>query len=582
MNTHFHRLEAMGQKDVDLLLTHATLVNVLSGELQEGTDIAIHGEDIVGIGPGYRATHTLDCRGKFIIPGLIDAHIHLESTKLSIPQAARLMARFGTSTVITDPHEIGNVAGVEGILYQMDSAKDNGYLHVDFTILSCVPALPDPDIDTAPNTLTPDKLRLFLGRDEVVGLGEMMNVPGVLLGLPDVLRKIEDFTTHRLVVDGHAPMLSGYALNACIGAGIGSDHESTDLQEAREKLRRGMVVMIREGSSEKNLDTLLPLIDPRNASRLMFASDDLDPTDLLERGHINHLVRRAVAHGIDPIVAVQMATISPATYFGISHRVGAVCPGRFADLVVLDDLVSFDPKMVVHRGKIVFRDGALCEAGTPSDCHLHPTMHAVLPTTQALTVPAVEGQKARIMEVVAGQILTRERFVSPRIVGDVMVPDPAQDIAKVCVFERHRGTGSFGVAFVRGFGIQRGAMGSSVGHDSHNLIVVGMDDESILKCARQICEMGGGQAALYDSHVETLPLPIAGLMSPEPAEQVADAETRLEAFCAQKLGVTLQRPMAALSFMALPVIPELRITDRGLFSIAPGGYPQSVQTFSCK
>ncbi|MBR4985911.1 MAG: adenine deaminase [Proteobacteria bacterium] len=569
-----YREEACARKKAGLILKNCRLVNVLSGEI-EPTDIAICGAQIVGLGQGYEADRVIDVAGRYVYPGFIDAHIHLESTKLTVPEAARMMARCGTAAVVTDPHEIGNVAGLDGLAYQMDAAADNGYLDVFFVIPSCVPTLTDPSIESAPATLDAQKLRMAAQHEAVVGLGELMNVPGILFGDPEVLRKMADFRARGLVLDGHAPMLGGPALNAYIYMGVQSDHESTHLDEAREKLRRGMFVMIREGSSEKNLDALLPLVNGKNTARLMFASDDLDPSDLQARGHINHLVARAVGAGVDPITAIQMATLSPACYFNLQHRLGAVFPGADASLVIAPDLVHFEPDIVLHRGAIVFQDGRLVEHDTPRP-HLHPTMNCKLPALEALQIRAGAPCDIRVIDLVSGQILTRESREHAAIQDDRIIADPARDIAKTCVFERHHGSGAFGIAFVRGFGIKRGAIGSSVGHDSHNLVVVGTNDADMLACARLICSMGGGQAAVLGSESAALPLPVAGLMSDAPAQSVIDAEQCLDQFCSQKLGITHPRPMAALSFMSLPVIPELRITDQGLFSIAPGGYPQKV------
>ena len=574
-----HIRQALGKEKADLVLRNCRLVNVLSGEIEEGVDIAVCDREIVGIGPGYEAEREIDVAGRYVYPGLIDAHIHLESTKLRASEAGRLMAQHGTAAVITDPHEIGNVAALDGIGWQMDSCANNGYIHVWFVAPSCVPALPDAAIESAPSCLDPAKLRMIAESPCIVGLGELMNVPGILLEDPLVLEKIADFRRRKLVVDGHAPMLSGHALNACIYAGVQSDHESTSLPEAREKLRRGMYLMIREGSSERNLDALLPLVTEKNASRIMFASDDLDPSDLQERGHIDHLLRRAVTQGLDPICALQMATLTPAIYFGLQDRLGAIFPGALADLVISPDLQEFRPDLVLHEGKIVFENGKIQDIPTIPGFPLHPTMNVRLPSIESLRVPAIPNRPIRLIELVPGQILTREVQECPKIGDGAILCDPERDIAKVCVFERHRGSGAFGLGFVRGLGIQRGAIGSSVGHDSHNLIVVGMTDADILHCAQMIRDMGGGQAAVFGESSEKLPLPIAGLISDDTAENVIAAERSLDAFCTNFLGISLHRPMAALSFMALPVIPELRITDQGLFSIAPGGYPQKVSIF---
>ena len=574
-----YRAQAAGKIPADLVLNHCRLVNVLSGEIEEDVTIAICGDEIVGIGADYVGKETVDVGGKYVYPALVDAHIHLESTKLTITEAARLMSRNGTGTVITDPHEIANVCGLDGIAYQMDAASDNGRINVFFTVPSCVPALPDPNVETFGALLGPSKLRIFHDHPWVVALGEMMNVPGILMEDDKVIRKIESFMETGKTIDGHAPMLGGQTLNAYIYAGIDSDHESTTCAEAIEKVRRGMDIMIREGSSERNLDAVLPAVNDGNASRFMFASDDLDPSDLMRRGHINHLVARAVKAGLSPIRALQMATIHPARHFHLYPRLGAIRPGARADLVIAEDLVDFVPNDVMHGGVFVFRDGREMPAGRCVPRYLRPAMNVRLPEVEALAVAAKEGHRIHLIDMVPGQILTQEAVETPTVVDHYVVPDAEKGIAKVCVFERHHASSAFGMGFVRGFGMKCGAMGSSVGHDSHNIVVVGMNDDDILRCAKLIRDNNGGQAAVLGEMREVLPLPIAGLMSPETAENVVFTEHRLDAFCAEKLGVTLERPMAALSFMSLPVIPNIRITDQGLFRVAPGAYPLKISLF---
>ncbi len=574
-----YRSQALGKKPADLVLTHCRMVNVLSGEIEEDVTIAICGHEIVGIGKEYEGKQTIDVAGKYVYPSLIDAHIHLESTKLTIAEASRIMSRFGTGTVITDPHEIANVCGIEGIAYQMDSASDNGRMNVYFAIPSCVPALPDPQVETFGAHLGPSKLQLFKDHPWVVALGEMMNVPGVLMEDDKVLEKIRDFLVAGKTVDGHAPMLSGQALNACLYTGIDSDHESTSGEEALEKVRLGMDIMIREGSTERNLDAILPVVNAYNASCFMFASDDLDPSELMARGHINHLVSRAVKSGMSPVRALQLATIHPARHFHLYPRIGAIRPGAQADLVISEDLVEFIPTAVIHAGAFVYRDGQSLPAGRHVPRFLRPAMNVVLPNIEALAVQPKAGGKLHAIELVPGQILTREAVVEPTLVDGLVVADPQKDLAKTCVFERHHASGAFGIAFVRGFGMKRGAIGSSVGHDSHNIIVVGMNDDDMIRCARTIEAMKGGQVAVLGEKNEILPLPIAGLMSPDSAEEVVLAEARLDAFCAEVLGITLAHPMAALSFMSLPVVPNMRITDQGLFRVLPGAYPQKISLF---
>lgn len=560
-----------------MLLKNLKLVNVLSGEVEENVDIAIQGQIITNIGEDLHDDEEIDLGGRYVYPALIDAHIHLESTKLTVGECGKLMAKCGTGCVVTDPHEIANVCGLAGIDFQRACAADNGCMDVFFTAPSCVPALKDSAIESYANDLGPDALRTLLDDPSVVALGEMMNVPGVLMKNEEVWQKIRDYREAGRTIDGHAPMLGGEALCACIAAGVDSDHESTNAGEAREKIRRGMEIMIREGSSEKNLDALLPVVNAFNANHFMFASDDLDPSDLMRRGHINHLVARAVSSGMPAMRALQMATINAARHFKIDHLVGSIKPGARANLVVADDLVTFLPVHVMHAGQFVVKHGEIVESVRPG-VHAAPrAMNLRLPAVEQLAVPACMGKVAHAMELVPGQILTNEVVFEPVVEAGCAVANGA--FAKVCVFERHKGSGAFGVGFVKGLGIQRGAIGSSVGHDSHNLVVVGMNDHDMIRCAEIIRDMQGGQAAVLGDCAKTLPLLVAGLMSDQSAEDVVRAESELDDFCHDQLGVALDRPMAALSFMSLPVIPNIRITDQGLFRVAPGAYPVKMSIY---
>lgn len=571
--------QTLGQEKADLRLDHCRLVNVLSGRIEEDVSIAIAGERVVGVGNGYCADKVVDVGGKFVYPGLIDAHIHLESCKLRISEISRQMVRHGTSAVVTDPHEIANVAGLDGVAFQLDSARDTSLMDVFFTAPSCVPAIEDRAVETYGASLDAEKMRMLAGVPEVVALGEMMNVPGVLMGNPEVYAKIQHFRSQKLCIDGHAPLLSGPALNACIAAGVMSDHESTALAEAQEKLDRGMFVMIREGSCERNLEALWPLINAYNAGRIMFASDDLDPVDMSERGHIDHILRRIVAKGIHAIQAIQMATLSPANYFHLEGH-GAIYPGSYANLVIAPNLVDFEPECVIHRGREVYsKNAGLSEINETKERFLRNCMNLVLPTVESLKIPFVAGKKARVLTLVPQQILTLEEWYEPRELDGAIATDETLDIAKAVVFERHRGTGAFGVCLVRGFGIKRGAIGSSVAHDSHNVIVVGMNDEDIWKVAERIRDLGGAQVAVCGNECVEMPLPIAGLMSRVPAQEVVAQEKSLNDFMHSQLGVSIARPMAALSFMSLPVIPHLRITDQGILRVMPGAYPKVVDVY---
>lgn len=571
-----YREHALGLEPADLVLTNCRLVNVLSGAVEEGVSIAVSGTRVVGIGD-YRGTEEVDLGGQFVYPGLMDAHIHLESSKMTIPQLARAVNRCGTTSIFADPHEIANVASVEGISYLLDTAAHNERLSVFFTVPSCVPAIPDPGIETFAATMGPTKLRTFFNNPWFVVLGEVMNMPGAIYGDEKVLEKLSDFRQLELPIDGHAPLLSGRELNAYIYVGIRSDHESTSPSEAREKLARGMHVMIREGSTESNLRDLLPIVTDLNYSRIMFASDDLDPLDLEERGHINYILRTAVAAGLDPIRAVQMATVNVATYFDL-RDLGAIFPGSRADIVIAPDLREFRPSAVIRGGKFVFRDGIDVPVGQEPQYFLRSMMNVVLPPLEGLRVAAADGMM-RIIGVVENQIITEELHLGPKIAGGLAVPDPERDIAKVCVFERHHDSGSFAVGFIRGLGLRRGAVGSSVSHDSHNIIAAGVDDEDILRAADLIRGMQGGQVAVAGPEEAVLPLPIAGLMYPGRFEDLVFMERKLLAFCRDAVGSRLKSPISTLSFMALPVIPNLKITDRGLIQILPGQYPRRVPLF---
>ncbi len=573
-----HREAALGAQPADLVLANARLVNVLSGRIEEGVSIAIAGSRVVGVGD-YRGAERIDLGGRYVYPGLMDAHIHLESSKLTVPEVARAMSRHGTTAVVADPHEIANVASIEGVSYLLDTAAHNERMSVYFGIPSCVPAIPDPELETFASYLGPTKLRTFFNNPWFVALGEMMNMPGAIYGDPKVLEKLREFQQRGLRADGHAPMLEGKALNAYVYLGIGSDHESTSAAEAQEKLDRGMYVMMREGSTESNLRSLLPIINDLNSHRLLLASDDLDPIDLAERGHMDHMLRLLVQHGVHPIRALQMATINVADYFGL-RNVGAIFPGARADLVIAADLERFEPSAVMRGGRFVVRDGAEQPVGREKVRYLRSTMNAALPPLEALALRSESERRVRCIEALEAQIITEEGVGEPIWRDGVALPNPEQDLAKICVFERHRNSGGFGVGFVRGLGLRKGAVGSSVAHDSHNIIVAGTNDADILQVARRIEQLGGGQVAMAGSESRAIPLPVAGLMSELSFEEVVAQERALHAFCSDALGSTLKRLPSALSFMSLPVIPKLKITDRGLVRIDPSQYPQRVSVWA--
>jgi adenine deaminase len=475
---------------------------------------------------------------------------------------ARAVVACGTTTVVADPHEIANVLGTEGIDYMLDSSQGQP-MNIYFTLPSCVPATP---METSGATLTAEDLLPFIGHERILGLAEMMNYPGVITEDPEVLRKIEMARTGHKPVDGHAPGLSGRDLCAYISAGISSDHECTTEREATEKLNLGMHIMIREGTAAKNLKALLPVVNERTARRMMWCTDDRHPQDILVKGHIDSMVRDAIGAGLDPVIAIQMATINPAEYFRI-NTVGAIAPGRKADLVVFSNLNSPQMEAVYSGGVLVAEHGKISpDIALPDPVRVPPSMNVDMKQID-LCIPLANG-RIRVMDIVPDQIITGQRIVEPKISGGKIVADTSRDILKIAVIERHTGSGNVGKGFVRGLGLKRGAIASSVAHDSHNIIVAGTNDDDMNVAIRTLVKMGGGLAAVYDKKVcAELALPIAGLMSLEPIPAVRDRIEHLIR-AARELGTTLDDPFMTLSFLALPVIPELKITDKGLVDVA--------------
>lgn len=549
---------ARGEEEAELLLKNARLVNVLSGEIHPA-DVAIAETQVVGIG-AYDAKEVVDLEGAYLCPGLIDGHVHIESSMLRIPEFARVVVPRGTTTVVADPHEIANVLGLDGILYMMESSKGSP-LVVYFMLPSCVPS---SELETAGSRLMSYDMSPLLREDWVVGVAEMMNYPGVLARNEDVLARIAIADGKR--VDGHAPRLTGKDLNAYIAAGIASDHESSTLEEAREKLQRGMYVMIREGSVAKNMEELLPLVTPENARRCMLVSDDNGPAQLLEYGHMDHIVRKAIRLGLKPVLAIQMATVNAAEYFGL-HGVGAVGPGYRADLVVFEDFESFEIKKVYRGGRLVAEDGEMLAMGGESrPVPLRGTVNVAWIELEHFHIRA-EGSRARVIELTQDQLVTEQGVHEVKTVDGLAVADVERDILKLAVIERHLASGNTGLGFVKGFELKRGALASSVAHDSHNIIVVGTNDQDMMTAAVQIVKMQGGLVVAADGQVlATVPLPIAGLMSDRSAWEVrAEMEGAEEA--ARDIGCILPTPFMAMSFLALPVIPALKLTDKGLVDV---------------
>ncbi len=553
---------AAGRGEADVLFTNAHLLNLFSGEVED-THVAVGRGVIVGIGPMYqRAREVYDLRGKYLLPGFIDGHVHLESSLLSPARYAEAVVPHGTTTVVADPHEIANVAGIAGVAYML-KATERLPLEVFFMVPSCVPAT---SLETAGAELGPGLVATLLRQRRVLGLAEVMNYPGVISGEGALLQKILAAKRARKLIDGHAPGLSGQALRAYLSAGIGSDHECTMLEEAREKLSLGMRLMLREGSASKNLEALHPLVTPLTARRCLLVSDDRDVWDLTQEGHMDAILRKAVALGVPPLLAVQMATLNPAEYFGL-RRHGAVAPGYAADLVVVNDLKEFAVDLVFKRGRLVAEGGHLAAPLSEEVSEdLRHTVKLSSLSQEALRIPAKSG-KVRVIGLVPGQLLTQQRILQPTVRGGCVMAEPARDLLKLAVVERHRGTGNVGLGLVTGFGLRTGALASSVAHDSHNLIAVGVEDSDILCALQEVHRMGGGLAVCEGGRVRSsLALPLAGLMTDAPLQRViADVHALHQS--ARALGTPLACPLMALSFLALPVIPELRLTDRGLVDV---------------
>jgi len=547
-----------GERKSDLLIKDAQVVDVLSGEVLL-TNVAVHGGRIVGFGD-YRAQKVIDIQGAYLCPGLIDGHVHVESSMVTIPEFARAVVAKGTTTVVIDPHEIANVLGIEGLNYMLRSSE-----HLPLSVYLMLPSsVPTTHMETAGAELSSGDLYLLMAEPRVLGLAEMMNYPGVLSRDFEVLSKIKIARGKR--IDGHAPGLSGKDLCAYIDAGIRSDHECTTAKEAAEKLRLGMYIMVREGSTAKNLKELLKVVTPANSRQFFFVTDDRHPGDLVAEGHIDHLIRLAIAEGLDPIIAVQMGTINAAEYFGLGE-VGAVALGFVADLIVADDLESFNVVKVFKEGHLVAEEGKIhpFRKELPSRV-IRSSVNIDLASLADIKIKA-EGQRMRVVEIIPGQISTRHLLLQPKIENGFAVADLERDILKIAVVERHLSSGNIGLGFVKGFGLKAGAMASSVAHDSHNIIVVGTNDADMTTAVLQIKLLRGGQVVVADGQVlAEVALPIAWLMSDHPVEVVAEQVVKLNE-AAKELGCAAPNPFTLLSFLALPVIPELKITDKGLVDV---------------
>jgi adenine deaminase len=551
---------ARGNRPADLCIKNCRIVNVLSGRI-EATDLAVYDGFIVGWGD-YGSRESIQADGMYVCPGFIDGHIHVESSLLSPANFCAAVLPWGTSAVVADPHEIANVLGLPGIRYFLQCARSVP-MDFFFNLPSCVPASP---LETSGASLRAVDLESLLPHENLLGLAEVMNFPGVLEADPQVTDKLLLFQDG--VIDGHSPLLTGRDLNAYIAAGIRSDHECTSPGEAEEKLSRGMTLMIREGSQSKDLEKLLGCVNDHTWPHCMFVSDDVHPDDLIRKGHMNAVVNRAMAIGMEPVRAIALATWTAANHFRLPRR-GALVPGFLADFSFSPTLNPWKPIRVFKRGVETARDGKLLEDPLQWSLPLMPgsPMRITRLVPEDLLVPARDAG-LRVIGVQEGTLLTRKLVVRPKIEDGYAVSDVGRDILKMAVYNRYIPDRAPALGFVQGMGLRKGALATSVAHDSHNVIAVGVMDADIIAVVSALREKGGGMAVgSAGGELEILPLPIAGLMSAEPAREVAENLGRLSSL-ARKWGSTLENPFMALSFMALPVIPELKLTDLGLVDVS--------------
>ena len=566
---------ALGRLKADMVVKGATLVNVFTGEFQEGVDIAVRKDRIALVGDASHAvgghTHVIKADGLYACPGFIDAHVHVESAMITFSEFARAVVPRGTTAIFADPHEIANVLGMKGLRMVWEESRQLP-LKVFLCVPSCVPAS-SPEFETAGAELTAKDIEEALSWPGVVALGEMMNYPGVLAKDEAVVAKLRAAMRTGKPIEGHSDGIAGAELNAYVCAGISSCHEAARPEEVAERLRLGMWAMIREGSAWKDLKACIRAITSLGLSprRAVLVTDDRHPDDLLEEGHIDHVVRRAIEEGVDPVVAIQMATINPAEHFRLDHYIGAIGPGRAADIVLLSDLEKVEVDMVISDGSVVARGGVMmvrpAKRPYPEEARRTVRLRRPLrPEDFELVVkePAEGRVKAHVIGVEEGKATTKHLVEEVAISRGRIRPSPEDDIALVAVVERHKATGNIGRGLVKGFGLKAGAAASTVAHDSHNLVVVGVNEHDMALAANALAEAGGGMA-IYRAgrRLAMLELPIAGLISEEPVEVVAEKVKALEKAWSE-LGCTMRAPFMTLSLISLPVLPELRITDKGL------------------
>jgi adenine deaminase len=548
---------ARGEIEADLVIVGSLVGNVYTGEWLE-QNIALYDGVIVGLGD--YAGPRMEVPGRYLVPGFIDGHLHLESSMLTPRELARALVPLGTTTIVADPHEIANVWGTRGLDYLL-AASQGLPLDIFFMLPSCVPASP---LSTSGARLEAADLSPYIAHSMVLGLAEVMNFPGTVAGDTQVLEKIALYPQGP--VDGHAPLLSGKALNAYRLAGVGSDHECTALTEAQEKLRLGFTLMIREGSLAKNLVELLPAVTSTTLPHSLLVSDDCHPEDLVQQGHLDHLLRLAISQGLDPLSAITMVTLNPANYFGTRDR-GAIAPGMAGDLVALKNLQEIRADKVWKKGRLVAEEGRLLpNLDLPEYAAPSAPLQVGSLDTDTLS-PQVTGDLVKVIGLVPGQLLTEKLVLPTPVRNGRLGTDVQRDILKLAVVERHHRSGRVGLGFVKGFGIKKGALASTVAHDSHNLVLLGVSEEDMIAAANHLVKLGGGLAVVSEGQVlADLPLPVAGVLSPASLEEVAQAHSRLkEAY--RSLGGLLPNPFMALSFLSLEVIPALKLTDLGLVDV---------------
>ena len=552
---------AKGDIQADLVLKNAKIVNVLSEEIYEG-DVAISDGVIAGVGNDYHGVEEIDVKGAYVSPSFIDGHVHLESSMLMPTEFAKMVVPSGTTTVVADPHEISNVMGLQGISFMREATK-NLPLDVYMTLPSCVPAT---SLETSGVDLNSYDLALLIDAPWVLGIAEMMNFPGVINCDGSVLSKVRLGLEKHKRVDGHAPHLSGKDLNAYVAAGIRSDHECTTVEEAVEKLRLGMYLMVREATGARDLEPLLPVLKNLNTRKCIFVTDDRHPKHLAK--HISRMVKKAVKNGVDPIKAIQMASLNTAEYFNLAD-LGAIAPGYRADIAVFKDLENFEPLMVFKNGKLAAKDGKMViDTDNLKPPALRGSVNIKYLYREDLQIKNPHGKTtAKVINVIPKQLITKQTLETIKTQNDLAVSDIENDILKIAVIERHKATGNIGLGFVKGFGLKSGAIASTVAHDSHNMIVIGTNDEDMYLAAVELVKSQGGKIIVQNGKtLAHLKLPVAGLMSDKTALEVQKDIEALDK-AAKQIGCKIDEPFMSMAFLSLSVIPEIKITDKGLIDV---------------